>query len=68
MSGEEVGTRSKQLSELHENNVARLQASNRSVQMAEAKFWAVLWLIPPGLIYAIGWAAGWIRRGFAQPR
>lgn len=68
MSGEEVGTRSKQLSELHESNDAKLRASNRSAQIAEAKLMAALWLVPPGLIYALGWAVGWIRRGFVQTR
>jgi len=66
MSEEEVETRAKRLSELHENNEAKLRQSNYSRQMAKARSTAALWLVPPALIYALGWAVGWIRRGFVQ--
>lgn len=66
MKQEEIEKRAKELSELREKNDQSLRQSNRNRQTSMARSMALLWLGPPVVLYGLGWAAGWIRRGFRQ--
>jgi hypothetical protein len=33
--------------------------------LTTARF-AIVWLLPPLVLYAFGWSVGWVRRGFAR--
>ena len=70
MSQDQVEAASKKLFDEHQK---KLQETNRqrleefrARRLAALRIATAVWLLPPAALYALGWSAGWVRRGFQQ--